>query len=58
VSRHRCTVVTDASALVEYLLRTGYAPQVEAVLTAKDTDLHVPALCDVEVTAALRRGSM
>ena len=27
----------------------------EAVLTATDTDLHVPALCDVEVTAALRR---
>lgn len=25
------------------------------MLTATDTDLHVPALCDVEVTAALRR---
>lgn len=25
------------------------------VITAPDTDLHVPALCDVEVSAALRR---
>jgi predicted nucleic acid-binding protein len=29
---------------------------VEEVLRAPDTDLHVPALCDVEVASALRRG--
>jgi predicted nucleic acid-binding protein len=28
---------------------------VEAVIEAADTDLHAPALCDVEVSAALRR---
>jgi predicted nucleic acid-binding protein len=28
------------------------------VLTAFDTDLHVPALCDVEVASALRRSLM
>lgn len=45
----------DASALVEYLLRTSRAALVKAVIEAEDNDLHVPALCDVEVTAAFRR---
>lgn len=46
--------VVDASALAEYLLRT---PQGKALETAiAGADLHAPALCDVEVAAALRRG--
>jgi predicted nucleic acid-binding protein len=47
--------VADASAVVEFLLRTPRGAMVEAVLTAPDTDLHVPALCDIEVAAVLRR---
>ena len=45
----------DASALVEYLLRTSRAAFVEDAVRREDVDLHVPALCDVEVAAALRR---
>ena len=48
-------IVTDASALVEYLLGTRRSESVKAVVTASDADVHVPALCDVEVVAALRR---
>jgi predicted nucleic acid-binding protein len=40
---------------VEYLLRTERAGPVEAIIRAPDIDIHTPALCDVEVTAALRR---
>jgi predicted nucleic acid-binding protein len=46
--------VVDASALVEYLLRTPAGRALEARIIG--ADLHVPALCDVEVAAALRRG--
>ena len=46
--------VADASALVEYLLRTPKGKALEGAITG--ADLHVPALCDVEVAAALRRG--
>jgi predicted nucleic acid-binding protein len=46
--------VVDASALVEYLLRTPIGEALEPSILG--ADLHVPALCDVEVTAALRRG--
>lgn len=48
-------VVVDASALVELLLATELAPAVAAELAAPEADLHVPALCDVEVASALRR---
>ncbi len=41
--------------MVEYLLRTKRSAPVEAVVTSPDADVHVPALCDVEVVAALRR---
>lgn len=41
---------------MEYLLRTEAAESVKVVVRAPDADLHVPALCDVEVAAALRRG--
>lgn len=48
-------VVADASALVEYLLRTRHARWIGPVVEDPETDLHVPALCDVEVASALRR---
>lgn len=49
------TVVADASALVEYLLRTSRAEAIGAVLEDTENAVHVPALCDVKVAAALRR---
>jgi predicted nucleic acid-binding protein len=49
------TVVADASAIVEYLLRTEAGSAIDPVVTDPDTDIHVPALCDVEVAAAIRR---
>lgn len=49
-------VVADASSLLAYLLRTGPADQIEAVITHPGTTLHVPALCDVEVASTFRRG--
>ena len=49
------TIVADASAIGEYLLRTSRAPAVERLVGPRDVGLHVPALCDVEVTAILRR---
>lgn len=42
--------------LVEYLLQTDASAAIRAVLRAPDVDVRVPALCDVEVSAALRRG--
>ena len=48
-------VVLDASALIEYLLRTAASANVGREIEAKDTDLHIPALCDVEVCSGLRR---
>jgi len=47
--------VVDASALVEYLLRTPRARPVATIVEDAEIDLHVPALCDVEVAAAFRR---
>ncbi len=41
---------------MEYLLRTELGASLEPAVRAPDADLHVPALCDVEVTAGLRRG--
>ena len=48
-------VVVDASIVVEYLLRTPRGRPLEALLREGDADLHVPALCDVEVTSVVRR---
>lgn len=46
--------MANASALVEFLLRTPSSGDVEPILTDPTVDLHVPALCDVETAAALR----
>ncbi|MGH2793362.1 MAG: type II toxin-antitoxin system VapC family toxin [Actinomycetota bacterium] len=51
-------MVADASALVEYLLRLPGATSIRMVLTNEETDLHVPALCDVEVAAVFRRAML
>jgi predicted nucleic acid-binding protein len=48
-------VVADASALAEYLLRTAKGPGVEAALREPDLEIAVPALCDIEIAAVLRR---
>jgi predicted nucleic acid-binding protein len=40
---------------VEFLLRTSRGDAFEAVLADPEADIHVPALCDVEVASALRR---
>ncbi|MFQ5740550.1 MAG: type II toxin-antitoxin system VapC family toxin [Acidobacteriota bacterium] len=45
----------DASALVEYLLRTPAGTPIDSLMTGSDSVLHIPALCDVEVCSALRR---
>lgn len=52
------TVVADASAIVEYLLGTDAAAAIGTIVEDPDTDVHVPALCDVEVAAAIRRALM
>lgn len=49
-------LVMDASALVELLLQTPRASRVEPFFASTSYDVHVPALVDVEVTSALRRG--
>jgi predicted nucleic acid-binding protein len=46
-------LVVDASVVVEWLLGTPHGVSFGPVL--RDHELHAPALCDVEVIAALRR---
>ena len=48
-------MICDASALVEFLIRSPRAPSLEGTISDPASDLNVPALCDVEVVAALRR---
>jgi predicted nucleic acid-binding protein len=49
------TYVVDACVVVEYLLGKPLRPGVSRVLRHGAGEAHVPALCDVEVTSALRR---
>lgn len=48
-------IVVDASAVLEVLLRTALAEEVEARLLRPDETLHAPHLLDVEVAQVLRR---
>jgi predicted nucleic acid-binding protein len=48
-------IVVDASAMLEFLLRTPLGDRVEARLFRDEDDLHAPHLLDVEVTQGLRR---
>jgi predicted nucleic acid-binding protein len=47
--------VVDASAIAELLLQTPAGRRVAAEIRTDASSLHVPALCDVEVAAVLRR---
>ena len=51
-------LVADSSAIVAYILRTESAPAVESLLAAGAHDVHIPALCDVEVLASIRRTAL
>ena len=48
-------LVVDASALVDLLLVRPHAPDIEGHIAAHASELHAPALLDVEVVSALRR---
>ena len=48
-------IVVDASALLEALLRTPSATEVESRLFAPRQTLHAPHLLDVEVAQVIRR---
>lgn len=48
-------VVADASIVVEYLMRSPRGERLGELLGEPGIEVHVPALCDVEVAAALRR---
>lgn len=48
-------MVIDASAVADFLLQTDLSPAIDAVLTSPDTDLRVPALCDIEICNVLRK---
>lgn len=50
----RSAIVIDASAAVEYLLRTSLGVSVGEII--ENTDLAAPELMDAEVVAVLRRG--
>jgi predicted nucleic acid-binding protein len=47
--------VVDAAAIAELLLRTPAGERVRETIAAPSVALHVPALCDVEVGAVLRK---
>ena len=51
-------LVADSSAIIEYMLRTKRAAAVELLLAAGVHDVHIPALCDVEVLANIRRTTL
>ena len=48
-------IVLDASAVLEVLLRTATALQIEERIFSPDETLHAPYLLDLEVTQVLRR---
>lgn len=48
-------IVVDASIILELLLRTPAAPDIESRLFAPDLTWHAPHLLDVEVAQVLRR---
>ena len=47
--------VVDASVVADFLLRPRESATLAVVMASREVDLHVPALCDIEVAAALRR---
>jgi len=51
-------IVVDASILLEFLLRTGAAAEIQGRIMRPGLTLHCPHLLDVEVTQVLRRFSL
>lgn len=50
--------MVDASAFGEYLLRTELGLQVETIIEAPDSEMNVPAFCDLELCSIFRRLSL
>jgi predicted nucleic acid-binding protein len=48
-------IVLDASAVIEWLLRTDKGLRIEALIFSRANTLHAPHLLDVEAAHALRR---
>lgn len=48
--------MTDASALVEYLMCSELGQALAGIITDQEAELHAPAVCDLEIASALRRG--
>ena len=48
-------IVVDASAALDLLLNTPFAPQLASRLLSRDETLHAPHLIDLEVAQVLRR---
>ena len=48
-------IVLDASAAIEFLLKTPAGVQIEARLSSPEVAVHAPHLIDIEVAHALRR---
>jgi len=46
--------VADASAVVDLILASPHAGRIAASIT--NEEIHVPALCDVEIVSAIRHG--
>ncbi len=49
-------IVVDASTVVEYLLRSSRDAGLEEALRDPELEVHIPALCDIEVCSVVRRG--
>jgi predicted nucleic acid-binding protein len=49
-------IVLDASAVLEWLLRSATGVRIEARILASTATLHAPHLLDVEISQVLRRG--
>lgn len=48
--------MADASALVELVLRTEHGTTIDRILSDPLSEVHIPALCDIEVASTFRRG--
>jgi predicted nucleic acid-binding protein len=51
-------IVADASALIDLLMRSPNARRINVFVMDPDVDIHIPALCDVEVLDAIRRAGL
>ncbi len=49
------SLVIDTSALIDYLFQAERAEELNDLIEAPETDLHVPHLCDLEFVAGLKK---